>query len=104
VPPNVEVFSHINQGSATAGQVVLTTANGWYAVPNVSRTLDYTMVVAVETGAGTVRWSYSNVGTPGATNGLQAPSVLCVKLSADQVIYYGSSTASDSVNYTIKEI
>jgi len=104
MPPNVEVIGRLYSGSSTAGQVILTAANSWYAVPTVVPTGYYQMVVGQETATGTIRWSYSNVGTPGTTNGLMAASTMCIKLSGDQPIYFGSSVASDSVNYTIKEI
>ena len=91
-------------GSSTNGTTDLTSANTWYAVPSTIPTSPYVLVATLENSAGTVRWGFSNSGTPSATNGNQAPSQLTVKLAANQVVYFASSTAGDDVNWTTKEI
>lgn len=94
----------IPQGSSANGTVDLTSANTWYAVPSTVPTSDYILVAALETAVGTVRWGYDNTGTPSATNGLQSPSMLTIRLAANQSIYFASSTAGDDVNWTTKVI
>lgn len=91
-------------GSSTNGQVELTSANTWYAVPSTVPSSPYVLVVTQETASGTIRWGFDNTGTPSATNGNQAPNQLTVKLNAGQVIYYASSTSLDGVNWTTKII
>lgn len=91
-------------GSGTNGTRDLTSADTWYAVPSTVPTSDYVLVVAIENSVGTIRWGYSNSGTPSATNGLQAPSMLTLRLAANQSIYFASSSAGDDVNWTTKVI
>lgn len=94
----------IPQGANVNGTVDLTSANTWYAVPSTVPTSDYILVIAIETSVGTIRWGYDNTGTPSSTNGLQAPSMLTLRLAANQTVYYASSTAGDDVNWTTKVI
>lgn len=94
-----ETFS----GSVGDGSVALVSSNTWYAVPGSAPTIDYLLAVALENKAGTVRWSYSNGGTPSATNGNKAPRHLAVRMAANTTLYFGSSTAGDDVNYTLVE-
>lgn len=91
-------------GAGANGTRDLTSANTWYAVPSTVPASPYVLVVAVETTVGTIRWGYDNTGTPSATNGLQAPSMLTLRLAANQSIYFASSTAGDDVNWTTKVI
>lgn len=82
----------------------LTSANTWYAVPSTVPTAPYELVVTQENASGTIRWGFSNSGTPSATNGNQAPSELRVRLAGSQVVYFASSTASDDVNWTTRTL
>lgn len=91
-------------GSSANGSRTLTSANTWYSVPSTVPTSPYILVATVENSVGTVRFGFDNTGTPSATNGNQAPSQLTVRLAANQVIYYASSSANDQVNWTIKII
>lgn len=91
-------------GSSTNGTRDLTSANTWYAVPSTVPTTPYILVVTQENASGTVRWGFDNTGTPSTTNGNQAPNELRVRLAANQVVYYASSTAGDDVNWTCKVI
>lgn len=89
-------------GAGANGTVALTSANTWYAVPSTVPTSDYVLVATIENGLGTVRFGFSNSGTPSTTNGNPAPGELTVKLAANQSIYYASSTAGDDINWTTK--
>lgn len=91
-------------GTSANGTRDLTSANTWYAVPSTVPSQPYILVVTIENAVGTVRFGFSNSGTPSATNGNQAPSQLTVKLAANQVIYYASSTAGDACNWSTKLI
>lgn len=91
-------------GTSTNGTRDLTSANTWYAVPSTVPTQPYILVVTQENAVGTIRFGFDNTGTPSATNGNQAPSQLTVRLAANQVVYYASSTAGDDVNWTAKVI
>lgn len=104
--PIVKELERLNSlsGSSTNGTRDLTSANTWYAVPSTIPTQPYILVVTIENNAGTVRWGFSNTGTPSATNGNLAPGELMVRLNAGQVVYYASSTAGDDVNWLTKVI
>ena len=91
-------------GTSTNGTRDLTSANTWYAVPSTVPASPYILVATVENSVGTVRFGFDNTGTPSSTYGNQAPSQLTVRLAANQVIYYASSTAGDDVNWTTKII
>ena len=91
-------------GASTTGQTVLTLANTWYAVPVTAPTSAYVLVATPETSVGIIRWSFDNTGTPSATNGNCAAGHLTMKLAAGQVVYFGSSSGADSVNFTTKII
>jgi len=88
-------------GSTSGGTIALASANTWYAVPSSAPTVDYTLIASLENADGTVRFSFDNGGTPSATNGNIAPSHLAVKLGAGKILYFGSSTAGDDVNFTV---
>jgi carbohydrate-selective porin OprB len=104
MPANVGVIGVIFQGTATHGQVIFSASNSWYAVPVTAPTIPYKMVVSQETAVGTGRWSYTNIGTPGTTSGVKMATTLVIDLIGGQVIYMGSSTNNDSVNYTLKAL
>ena len=92
-------------GTASDGQVVLTNANTWYQVPAAGTVpaYDYTLIVSKETAVGTIRFSFDNGGTPSTTNGNQfSNNDFVVQLAANEVMYFGSSSAADSVNWTAK--
>lgn len=92
-------------GAPTNGQVVLTNANTWYQVPQSGSvpTVDYTLIISKETAVGTVRFGFSNNSTPSTTNGNQfSNNDFVVQLAANEVMYFGSSSAADSVNWTAK--
>lgn len=91
-------------GASTAGQTVLTLANTWYAVPVTAPTSAYVLVATPETSVGIIRWSFTNTGTPSTTNGNFAAGHLTMKLAAGQLVYFGSSSGADSVNFTTKII
>ena len=91
-------------GTTANGTRDLTSANTWYAVPSTVPASPYILVATIENSVGTVRFGFDNTGTPSATNGNQAPSQLTIRLAANQVIYYASSTAGDDVNWTTKII
>lgn len=92
-------------GTGSDGQVVLTNANTWYQVPAAGTVpaFDYTLVVSKETAVGTIRFSFDNGGTPSTTNGNKfSNNDFVVQLAANEVVYFGSSSALDSVNWTAK--
>jgi hypothetical protein len=91
-------------GTSANGTVALTVADTWYAVPSTVPTVPYVLVVTLENANGTIRLGLSNSGTPSVTNGMIAPGIFTVRLAAGQVVYYGSSTAGDDVNWATKEI
>lgn len=91
-------------GASANGQRVLTNANTWYAVPSTIPTDDYILTATIETGVGTVRFGFDNTGTPSTTNGRMADGTLSVRLKAGQVVYYASSVALDSINWSTKII
>ena len=98
-----EKATEIFNGTAADGTVALASANTWYAVPATAPTKPYLLIVSLENADGTVRFSYSNGGTPSATNGNIAPNHLSIKMPANVSMYFGSSTAGDDVNYTYIE-
>ena len=67
--------SNTLDGDGTAGQVELTLANTWYAVPGVVPSAAYLLTVSRETVAGTLRYSFSNSSTPSSTFGNKLSSV-----------------------------
>lgn len=94
----------VPDGSGVNGTVALASANTWYAVPSTVPTADYVLLVSIENGLGTVRFGFSNSGTPSVTNGNAAPGVLEIRMAANQSLYYASTTAGDDVNWTTKVI
>lgn len=100
-------------GAGTHGQVILTAANTWKQVPESGAvpTSAYILMIAPE-GAGTdgaftgtVRLSYSNSSTPAAARGLRfKEKKFLVELKGGEVVYFGSTNATDAVNYTTKII
>lgn len=92
-------------GTATDGSVTLSAANTWKQVPNVVPSNDYVLVVTIETITGTIRWSFSNGGTPGSTNGNKmVSSEIAFVLGGGQSVYVGSTQATDVVNWSAKEL
>ena len=92
-------------GSLSKASVALASANTWYAVPSgTPPSADYLLIVAKESYAGVIRWSLSNSGTPGVTNGIRLGKYTAVIMEASSVIYCSSSIAGDDVNYETKEL
>lgn len=91
-------------GSSSNGTRDLTSANTWYSVPSTVPSSPYVLVATIESNSGTVRFGFDNTGTPSATVGNLAPAYLTVRLAANQVVYFASSTAGDDVNWTTKVI
>lgn len=91
-------------GTSVNGTRDLTSANTWYSVPSTVPTVDYILVVSIENGTGTIRWGFDNTGTPSATNGNIADGTIQIKMPANGVLYFASSTAGDDVNWLTKEI
>lgn len=90
-------------GAGTDGSVTLTGANTWVQVPGTVPTSAYVLVITKETETGTIRWSFSNGGTPSATNGNKFTSQnIIISLAANQAVYCGSTVATDVVNWTAK--
>ncbi len=92
-------------GTGANGQVVLTSANTWYQVPQAGSVpaVDYTLVISKETAVGTIRWGFAGTSTPSTTNGNQlSNNDHIIQLAANEFIYFGSSSALDSVNWTTK--
>ena len=90
-------------GASTDGSETLTGANTWVQVPGTVPTDDYTLVVSKESEAGTIRWSFDNGGTPGSTNGNKfVNDDIIFNLKGSQAVYFGSTDASDVVNWTAK--
>jgi len=90
-------------GASTNGTSALTGANTWVQVPTTAPASDYVLVVTKENEAGTIRWSFENGGTPGATNGNQMwNDDIIFNLAASEVVYFGSSTDGDDVNWSAK--
>jgi len=105
VNKNGDLKNGILSGASTNGTVALAVADTWYQVPTTAPTSDYVLVVSKENEAGTIRWSTTNSGTPSATNGNKfLTGSLKIKLAANEVIYFGSSTAGDDVNWITKII
>lgn len=92
-------------GATSDGSVTLTGANTWVAVPSGTPPAGvYELVVRKEVETGVIRWSFDNGGVPSATNGLIAESSISILLGAGQVVYFGSTQATDVVNFTTKRI
>jgi len=92
-------------GTGSDSYVVLTSANTWYQVPQAGSVpaYDYTLIVSKETAVGTIRFSFDNGGTPSTTNGNKfTTNDFVVQLAANEVLYFGSSSALDQVNWTAK--
>jgi len=92
-------------GASTNGTSALTGANTWVQVPTAAPASDYVLVVSKENADGTIRWSFENGGTPSATNGnkMSADDII-FNLNGGEVVYFGSSTDGDDVNWTTKEV
>jgi len=91
-------------GDSANGTVNLANADTWYQVPSTVPIAPYYLIATIETAAGTVRFGFSNSGTPSATNGNQAPSHFVIPLLGNQVIYFASTAAGDDINWTTKII
>jgi len=94
-------------GASANGTRDLTSANTWYAVPSTVPGSAYALVATVETMAGTVRWAFDNTGAPSATNGNRLTAVgdqVIVRLAANQVLYFASTSAGDDITWSTKII
>ena len=92
-------------GASTNGTSALTGANTWVQVPTAAPASDYVLVVSKENAAGVIRWSFENGGTPSATNGNKMTnSDIIFTLKSSEVVYFGSSTNGDDVNWATKII
>lgn len=92
-------------GASANGTVALTSANTWYAVPSgTPPATPYVLVTSLENAAGTVRFGFANTSTPSVTNGNLADGTITLRLAGGQVVYFGSSTAGDDVNFSTKII
>ncbi|MEA2035892.1 MAG: hypothetical protein U9O94_00180 [Nanoarchaeota archaeon] len=92
-------------GASTDGSVSLASADTWYQMPSTAPTSGYVLVISKETVAGTSRWSFSGDGVPASGNGNKFSSDdIIFTLGANEVVYVGSSTAGDVVNWTSKVI
>lgn len=100
----LDMSDSIPSGVGSNGTKDLTTANTWYQIPSTIPSSDYVLVATIENNVGTVRWGFDGTGTPSASNGNIAPSMLTIRLSANQSLYYASSSAGDDVNWTTKVI
>jgi len=93
------------EGAGVAGQRVLTLADTWYSVPSTVPTSPYLLIISKETAVGTFRKSFASVSVPSTTYGNKMTETdLVIELGANAVIYIGSSSALDSVNWTTKII
>lgn len=95
------------EGAGTDGTVALSSANTWFQVPDSGNvpTSDYLLIVTKENASGQLRFSFSNGGTPSTTNGNKFEGEhSIIELAASEVIYFGSDTAGDDVNWTAKII
>lgn len=90
-------------GASTDGSETLTAANTWVQVPGTIPTNDYVLSVSREAAAGTVRWSFDSSGVPSATNGNRFPANGEFFLGGGNAVFFGSTDASDVVNWTAKE-
>ena len=92
-------------GATSDGSVALSPADTWVQVPTTAPDVDYLMVVQRENEDGVIRWSFDNGGAPGVTNGIKMDGQpIVVELRGGEVLYFGSTTDGDDVNFTIKEI
>jgi len=90
-------------GAATRDSVVLSNTSAWVQVPTTAPTSTYTMVVSVATQTGTIRWSFSNSGTPGtAVGNILSSRDIIFTLEANQVVYFNSTVGTDRVNAEMK--
>lgn len=92
-------------GASSDGSVALTPADTWVQVPTTAPTTDYLIVITKENEDGVIRYSFNNGGAPGATNGNRMwNDDMVIELRGGEVLYFGSSTDGDDVNYTTKII
>jgi|10_taG_2_1085330.scaffolds.fasta_scaffold68200_2 hypothetical protein len=92
-------------GASTDGSVTLTGADTWVPVPSTAPTSSYVLVVTKESETGTIRWSFDNGGVPSATNGNKlVEDGREFVLAGSQVVYFGSTDATDVVNWSAKVI
>lgn len=92
------------KGSSVNGTRALLSANTWYSVPSTVPLNPYILVASFENAVGTIRMGFANSGTPSVTNGNQAPQQVVITLGASEVLYFGSTTAGDDINWTTKEL
>jgi len=92
-------------GASTDGTSALTGADTWVQVPTAAPASDYIMIVSKENFAGTIRYSFTNGGTPSTTNGNKMwGTEMVFRMAASEVMYFGSSTDGDDVNWVTKII
>lgn len=102
---NIDSNTQPLSGAGAAGQRELTLANTWYSVPSTVPASPYLLVVSKEIVAGTVRWAFANSSAPSATYGNKlSNNDLVIEVAANEVVYFGSSNATDTVNWTTKII
>lgn len=92
----------IASGFGENGSVSFPSANQWYQVPTTPPSKNYLLIVSPEIMLGTQRVGYSNSGS--FSNGVIPEAQETFVLSAGQVIYWGSTVANDSINFTTKII
>ena len=77
----------------------------WQALLTSPPSSDYALVVAKETVAGTVRFSYANTGDPTDDDSPEVSSSgFTILIPAGTSIYVGSSNAGDTLNYSYRTI
>lgn len=92
-------------GASANGVRALASADTWYAVPSTVPASPYVLVVSKENEAGIIRYGLDNTGTPSTTNGNKMTSDdIVFSLAENEVVYFGSSTGGDDVNWTTKII
>ena len=102
---NIDSNTQALSGAGVAGQKVLTNANTWYAVPSTVPAAPYLLVVSKETVAGTLRWAFADVSAPSTTYGNKVSNNdIVIELAANEVVYFGTSNAGDTVNWSTKQI
>lgn len=101
----IESNTQALEGAGVAGQRVLTLADTWYSVPSTVPGAPYLLVISKETAAGTFRWAFANSSAPSTTYGNKMTNTdLILELGAGVVVYVGSTSALDSVNWSTKQI
>ena len=90
-------------GAGAVGTKALAVADTWYAVPSTVPAANFVLVVSKENALGTIRWAFTNTGTPSVTNGNKMSSDdIIFELASGQVVYCASTVAGDDINWTTK--